>query len=79
MNNIENMYMWTYLTIIIKEEVMNWEEWETRGGGLPGAGGDVNTQCRILERIKKIKLKKKHQGINKAHLVCTYESFSCED
>lgn len=29
--------MWTYLTIIIKEEVMNWEEWETQEG-LPGAG-----------------------------------------
>lgn len=49
MNNIGNTYMWTYLIIIIiKEEVMNWEEWETQEG-LPGWGGDVNTQCRILK------------------------------
>lgn len=41
-------------------------------GGVAWGRDDVNTHCRIIKRIKKIKLKKKrHQGINKAHLVCT--------
>lgn len=34
MNNIEKACMWTYLTIIIKDEVMNWRSGRHRWGCL---------------------------------------------